>query len=390
MPADGPVGFGLGRRADYSPIYYSSAAAAAAEQNYYGRQVTIESGAYLAAESVMQRSQYFVDGSGGGRSGYGGVEQARELARLAAEAEAAMRAALAAEAVGGLPDGVELLGGPHAEVEYFLAVVLATRAAEYRSEHLALAVLKGEGVEVLKGEFRTVDPREAEAARAAYLAAEAEAEAARALKAGYEAARLGGRSIRIGYRTNRGAPLLDWETSHLGWTPGAAPFAASRVRYPNSWYLPRESDDEMVARDPRWRQENYTYDAEGNRAVVKALREVDWREEQPLGWYTLGHAALGNDFVEFKRREDYEFAYRATYARARAAAEKEAAEVVPLAEAVAPLRFLEEVLALRSQRAAGEEREARARYDGSCARRRRRRGSRCRSRWRRPRRRRRH
>ena len=43
-------------------------------------------------------------------SGYRGVKQT----------EAAMRAALAAEAVGGLPDGVELLGGPHAEVEYSL------------------------------------------------------------------------------------------------------------------------------------------------------------------------------------------------------------------------------------------------------------------------------
>ena len=53
-------------------------------------------------------------------------------------------------------DGVELLGGPHAEVEYFirLAVVLATRAAEYRSECAARAM-------------RERDPREAEAARAA-------------------------------------------------------------------------------------------------------------------------------------------------------------------------------------------------------------------------------
>ena len=323
-------GWSCGLRAEDGPTthqYYSSAAAAAAEQNYYDRQVTIESGAYLAAEPVMQRSQYFLDGSGGGRSGYGGVEQAGELARLAAEAEAAMQAALAAEAVGGLPDGVELLGGPHAEVEYFLAVVLATRAAEYRSECAARAM-------------RQRDPREAEAARA-YPAAEAEAEAARALKAGYEAARLGGRSIRIGTISNpaRTGP----------------PLSASLVTYPNSWFLPRESDDEMVARDPRWRQKNYTYDAEGKRAVVKALREVDWREEQPLL----------NCWSDFKRPEEYGLAYRAAYARARAraAAEKEAAEVLPLAEAVVPLRFLEEVLAQRSQRAAAEEREAQARYE---------------------------
>ena len=69
------------------------------------RQVTIEASA--APESSAN-------------SGYRGVKQTREQARLAAEAEAAMRAALAAEAVGGLPDGVELLGGPHAEVEYSL------------------------------------------------------------------------------------------------------------------------------------------------------------------------------------------------------------------------------------------------------------------------------
>ena len=175
--------------------------------------------------------------------GYGGAKQARGEAQLAAEAEAAMRAALAAEAVGGLPDGVELLGGPHAEVEYFLAVVLATRAAEYRSECAARAMRERD---------------QAEAARAAYPAAEAEAEAARALKAGYEAARLGGRSIRIGSRSNPARPDV--------------PFAASSVEYPNSWFLPRESDDEMVARDPRWRQKNYTYDAEGKRAVVESLR----------------------------------------------------------------------------------------------------------------------
>ena len=63
------------------------------------------------------------------------------------------------------------------------------------------------------------------------------------------------------------------------------------------------------------------------------------------------------------RPEEYGLAYRAAYARARAAAEKEAAEVLPLAEAVVPLRFLEEVLAQRSQRAAAEEREAQARYE---------------------------
>ena len=121
---------------------------------------------------------------------------------------------------------------------------MATRAAEYRSECAARAM-------------RQRDPREAEAARAAYPAAEAEAEAARALKAGYEAARLGGRSIRIGSRSNPARPDV--------------PFAASSVEYPNSWFLPRESDDEMVARDPRWRQKNYTYDA-GVRVARRAVR----------------------------------------------------------------------------------------------------------------------
>ena len=83
------------------------------------------------------------------------------------------------------------------------------------------------------------------------------------------------------------------------------------------------------------------------------MREVDWREEQPLL----------NCWSDFMRPEEYGLAYRAAYERARAAAEKEAAEVLPLAEAVAPLRFLEEVLAQRSQRAAAEEREAQARYE---------------------------
>ena len=83
------------------------------------------------------------------------------------------------------------------------------------------------------------------------------------------------------------------------------------------------------------------------------MREVHWREEQPLL----------NCWSDFMRPEEYGLAYRAAYARARAAAEKEAAEVLPLAEAVAPLRFLEEVLAQRSQRAAAEEREAQARYE---------------------------
>ena len=66
----------------------------------------------------------------------------------------------------------------------------------------------------------------------------------------------------------------------------------------------------MVARDPRWRQKNYTYDAEGKRAVVESLREVDWREEQPL-------------LRDFRHLEDYESAYRAAYVQARAAAEKQ-------------------------------------------------------------------
>ena len=265
------------------------------------------------------------------------VKQTRGAAELAAEAEAAMRAALAAEAVGGLPDGVELFGGPHAEVEYFLAVVLATRAAEYRSECAARAM-------------RQRDPREAEAARAAYPAAEAEAEAARALKAGYEAARLGGRSIRIGTITNR--RWCSITGTRQDGMPGRAPRAAIKVSYPNSWFLARESDDEMVARDPCWRRNNYRYSdprCEYALAVVEALREVDWREEQPL-------------LRDFRHLEDYESAYRAAFVQARAAAEKEAAEVVPLAEAVAPLRILEEVLAQRSQRAEAEEREAQARY----------------------------
>ena len=271
------------------------------------------------------------------------VKQTRGAAKLAAEAEAAMRAALAAEAVGGLPDGVELFGGPHAEVEYFLAVVLATRAAEYRSECACDAIRACGFGDPVEWEAK-------EAARAASLAAEAEAEAARALKAGYEAARLGGRSIRIGTITNR--RWCSITGTRQDGMPGRAPRAAIKVSYPNSWFLARESDDEMVARDPCWRRNNYGYSdprCEYALAVVEALREVDWREEQPL-------------LRDFRHLEDYESAYRAAFVQARAAAEKEAAEVVPLAEAVAPLRILEEVLAQRSQRAEAEEREAQARY----------------------------
>ncbi|EOD40900.1 hypothetical protein EMIHUDRAFT_454126 [Emiliania huxleyi CCMP1516] len=152
-----------------------------------------------------------------------------------------------------------LFGGPHAEVEYFLAVVLATRAAEYRSE-------------------------------------------------------LGGRSIRIGTITN--SRWCSITGTRLDGSPGRAPRAAIKVSYPNSWFLARESDDEMVARDPCWRRNNYGYSdprCEYALAVVEALREVDWREEQPL-------------LRDFRHLEDYESAYRAAYRSQRAAAEEREAQ----------------------------------------------------------------